>query len=96
MPAASSIDLGARQDVATLTGIGATDGTVLQAGPTPATNGPAPTVSNLDLLPHRAAADLAVVAVGRDGRDGRVRLRNDRGSVDVALDVTGHVVGGAP
>lgn len=66
--------------------------TDVRAYPTP-TDGAVPTVSNLNVARGQTAAGLVTVAVG-DG--GRVRLRNERGSVDLLADLAGYYSASAP
>lgn len=70
--------------VVNLTGIGASGATFLTAYPTG--SGAAPGTSNLNVPRATDVANVAVVPVGPDGR---IRLRNDRAEIDVAVDVTG-------
>ncbi|MGM1064140.1 RCC1 domain-containing protein [Saccharothrix sp. Mg75] len=69
--------------VVNLTGTGATADTHVTAF---ATGTPEPATSNLNLVPGRDTANGAVVATGGDAL---VSLRNNAGSTDLVLDVSG-------
>ena len=55
--------------------------------PTPAGSAPPPGVSNLNVVPRRTVANLVTVKVGDRGR---VRLRNQSGSVHLVVDLSGY------
>ncbi|MBK5306755.1 MAG: hypothetical protein JJD92_08735 [Frankiaceae bacterium] len=76
---------GAEAVVVNLTGVDASQTTDVAVYPTP-NDSSFPLASNLNLLTHETAADLAVVATGLGGQ---VRLRNSTGDVGIVLDVTG-------
>jgi hypothetical protein len=76
---------GATAVVVNVTGVDATQTTDVAVYPTPADYSVPPT-SNLNLLPHQNAADLAVVGVGVGGA---VRLHNTAGSLAMVVDITG-------
>lgn len=61
--------------------------TYLQAYPTPASGSAVPTVSTVNLDPRQTAANAATVPVGADGE---IRIRNNRGSANVIVDVVGY------
>lgn len=61
----------------------------LSVFPTPASGSAAPTVSTLNLSPHRDVADAAIVRVGAGGK---VRVLNVTGSANVAVDIAGYYV----
>lgn len=79
--------------VVNLTGIAASQTTLLRAYATPSDATAPPAVSTVNLAPGTNTANLAVVPVG-DG--GRVRVRNENGTVDLAMDVTGYYSPSAP
>jgi hypothetical protein len=68
-----------------LTGVDASQTTDVAVYPTP-NDGSVPSTSNLNLLTHETAADLAIVATGLGGQ---IRLRNSAGDVALVLDITG-------
>ena len=70
----------------TVTAVGATDATDVRAYPTPADGSGPPTVSNLNVEPGPPVPNVVVVKVGQDGK---VRLRNAKGSVHLLADVAG-------
>lgn len=72
--------------VLTITAVTPTASTVLTAYPVPASGSAVPGVSTSNPMAGRNTADLAVVRVGA-GR--AVRIRNDVGSVDVVVDLSG-------
>jgi hypothetical protein len=73
---------GASAVAVNLTGVNATTATFLTAyGDT------APTTSNLNVPPTRAAAVMAVVPVGADRT---IRIRNNAGTVHAVVDLLGH------
>ena len=79
---------GATAAVLNLTGTGTTTATDVRAFPAGA---PAvPTVSNLNLDTGVTRANLVIVRVGNDGR---IRVRNARGAVDLIGDLAGYMVG---
>ncbi|MDT7537249.1 MAG: hypothetical protein QOI82_834 [Actinomycetota bacterium] len=71
--------------IVNLTGVDASQTTDVAAYPTP-NDGSVPSTSNLNLLVHETAADLAIVATGLGGQ---IRLRNSAGDVAIVLDITG-------
>jgi len=85
---ARGVPAGATAAVLNLTGTGTTTATDVRAFPAGA---PAvPTVSNLNLDTGVTRANLVIVRVGNDGR---VRVRNARGAVDLIGDLAGYMVG---
>jgi hypothetical protein len=70
-----------------VTATGVTSGTDVRAYPKPATDGPPPTVSNLNLVKGLTRANLAIV---KPGDDGRIRLRNEGGSLHLIGDLAGY------
>lgn len=66
-----------------ITAVGATAPTYLTAFPNGSDR---PTASNLNVVPGRVAANMAILPLGPDGR---VSIYNDAGSVDVLVDVLG-------
>ena len=74
--------------VLNVTGTGVTATTNVRAYP--ANAGRLPTVSNLNLAGGETRANLAVVKVGTDGR---VRVRNAAGQVQLISDLAGYFVG---
>ncbi|MBE8525816.1 S1 family peptidase [Amycolatopsis sp. H6(2020)] len=73
---------GASAVAVSLVGVGGTASTFLTAyGDT------LPTTSNVNLGPGRAAAGMAVVPVGPDGR---IKVRNNVGDIDVIVDYLGY------
>ena len=81
----------ARAVVLNVTATGATAATDVRVYPVPAGT-EVPTVSNLNLLAGQTTANLVTVAVGRDGK---VRLRNLNGAVDLIADLAGYYAAGA-
>jgi len=73
--------------VLNVTATAATSATDVRAYPKPPTEGPPPTVSNLNLVTGATRANLAIV---KPGEDGRVRLRNLGGRVHLIGDVAGY------
>lgn len=86
---ANSFSIPANADAVVLnvTAVGATANTYIQVYPKPATSTPPPTVSNLNVAPHTAVANLVTVGIGDTGK---VRLRNANGSVHLIADVAGY------
>ena len=83
-----SIPANADAVVLNVTAVGATANTYIQVYPKPASNlTPPPTVSNLNVSPRTAVANLVTVGVGDAGS---VRLRNANGSVHLIADVAGY------
>lgn len=70
----------------TVTAVGATAATDVRVYPTPAGDTAPPTVSNLNVQPGAPVPNVVVVKVGQDGK---VRLRNAKGSVHLLADVAG-------
>jgi hypothetical protein len=68
-----------------VTGVDASQTTDVAVYPTP-NDSSFPLASNLNLLPHQTAADLAMVATGLGGQ---IRLRNSAGDLALVVDVTG-------
>ncbi|HVE74724.1 MAG TPA: hypothetical protein VNA30_06525 [Mycobacteriales bacterium] len=83
------VPAGALAAVLNLTGTGPTSATDVRAYPAGAAA--VPTVSNLNLVANSTRANLAVV---KPGTDGRVRVRNNGGSVDLIGDLAGYFVAG--
>jgi Tol biopolymer transport system component len=75
--------------VLNITATGVTSGTDVRAYPKPAGSGPVPTVSNLNLVRAATRANLAIV---KPGDDGRVRVRNEGGSLQLIADLAGYFV----
>ncbi|MCW2777204.1 MAG: N-acetylmuramoyl-L-alanine amidase, partial [Frankiales bacterium] len=82
------VPAGARATVLNLTGIAPSRSTDLRAYPAPVDGArtAVPTISSLNLAAGQTSAGAALV---EDGSHGRVRVRNQSGSVAVAVDVTG-------
>ena len=72
--------------VLNVTGVGPTAATDVRVYPRGASVTPVPTVSSLNLAAARNRANLVTV---RTGAGGRVRLRNNSGSVDLVADLAG-------
>ena len=72
--------------VLNVTGVTPSAATDLRVYPTPVTPTPVPTVSNLNLAAGSTRANLVTVPIGNNGR---VRLRNSKGSVDLLADLAG-------
>ena len=72
--------------VLNVTGTNATELTDVRVYPTP-TDGSVPTVSNLNFKPGLTTPNLVTVPVGADGK---VRLRNAAGTVDLLADIAGY------
>lgn len=79
---------GATAVVLNVTATGVTAATDVRAYP--AVSAAVPTVSNLNLAPGTTRANLAIVKAGNDGR---VRVRNANGSLQLIADVAGYMVG---
>ncbi len=73
--------------VVNVTGVLATSTTDVRVYPSPATGSAVPVVSNLNLVPGRNEANLAVVALGSGGQ---VRFYSSRSPVDLVVDVAGY------
>jgi Tol biopolymer transport system component len=73
--------------VLNVTATGVASSTDVRAYPKPATTGAPPTVSNLNLTKGATRANLAIV---KPGDDGRVRIRNEGGSLHLIGDVAGY------
>jgi Tol biopolymer transport system component len=73
--------------VLNITATGVTSGTDVRAYPKPASGGGVPTVSNLNLIKGATRANLAIV---KPGDDGRVRIRNEGGSLHLIGDLAGY------
>ena len=73
--------------VLNITATAVTSGTDVRAYPKPATTGAPPTVSNLNLTRGVTRANLAIV---KPGDDGRVRVRNEGGSLHLIGDLAGY------
>ena len=92
--AGTGVPVGATAVVVNLTGVLGSKDTLLRAYPTPASaNEQLPLVSNLNLSSSTINANLAVVKIGADGK---IRLRNELGSIDAILDVAGYYGPSAP
>ena len=85
---ARGVPTGATAAVLNLTGTGTTTATDVRAYP--AGTAGLPTVSNLNLTTGVTRANLVLVRVGTDGR---VRIRNAGGAVDLIGDLAGYMVG---
>ena len=72
--------------VLNVTGVAPSAATDVRVYPTPVTPTPVPRVSNLNLAKGGTRANLVTVPVGNNGR---VRLRNSAGSVDLLADLAG-------
>jgi len=81
-----AIPAGATAAVLSLTGTGPSTVTNVRAYPAPA-DGSVPTVSNLNLAAGQTRADAAIV---KPAANGRVRLRNSAGTVQLIADVSGY------
>lgn len=82
------VPAGATAAVLNLTGTGVTTGTDVRAYPVGAAS--VPTVSNLNLARGVTRANSAIV---KTGTDGRVRVRNGAGSVNLIGDLAGYMIG---
>ena len=76
---------GASAVVVNVTGVDASATTDVAVYPTP-NDDSSPLASNLNLLPHETAADLAVVGTGVAGA---IRLRNSTGDLALVVDLVG-------
>ena len=85
---ARGVPTGATAAVLNLTGTGTTRATDVRAYPAGAAA--VPTVSNLNLATGVTRANLVIVRVGTDGR---VRVRNAFGEVDLIGDLAGYMIG---
>jgi Tol biopolymer transport system component len=85
---ARGVPAGATAAVLNLTGTGVTTTTDVRAYPVGAAR--VPTVSNLNLAKGSTRANLAIV---KTGTDGRVRVRNGAGSVNLIGDLAGYMIG---
>jgi Tol biopolymer transport system component len=74
--------------VLNLTGTGVTASTDVRAFPLGAAT--VPTVSNLNLIRGTTRANLAIV---KTGNDGRIRVRNGAGQVNLIGDLAGYMIG---
>jgi hypothetical protein len=86
------VPLDATAVVLNVTGVAPSSGTDLRAYPTPVVLSPVPVVSNLNLDRGITRANLVTVPVGSAGR---VRLRNNSGSVHLLADLAGFYSPGA-
>ena len=75
--------------VLNITATSVTAGTDVRAYPKPAAGGNPPTVSNLNLVRGATRANLSIV---KPGDDGRVRIRNEGGSLHLIADVAGYFI----
>lgn len=82
------VPAGATAAVLNLTGTGVSASTDVRAFPAGA--GSLPTVSNLNLTRGVTRANLAIV---KTGTDGRIRVRNGAGSVNLIGDLAGYMIG---
>ena len=82
------VPAGATAAVLNLTGTAVSAATVVRAYPSGAAA--VPQVSNLNLLAGSTRANLSVVRIGDQGR---VRIRNDRGALQLIGDLAGYMVG---
>ncbi|MCW2614366.1 MAG: N-acetylmuramoyl-L-alanine amidase [Frankiales bacterium] len=85
---ARGVPTGATAAVLNLTGTGVRASTDVRAYPFGAAR--VPTVSNLNLTAGATRANLVIVRVGADGR---VRVRNGAGSVNLIGDLAGYMIG---
>ena len=85
---ARGVPAGATAAVLNLTGTGVTNTTDVRAYPLGASS--VPTVSNLNLARGTTRANLAIV---KTGNDGRIRVRNGAGSVNLIGDLAGYMIG---
>ncbi|GAC1441921.1 MAG: hypothetical protein NVSMB55_11070 [Mycobacteriales bacterium] len=83
------VPAGALAAVLNVTATAATSGTDVRAYPKPASDGPPPTVSNLNLVKGATRANLAIV---KPGDSGRVRIGNLGGFVHLIADVAGYFI----
>ena len=81
--------VGALAAVLNITATGVTSATDVRAYPKPATPTAPPTVSNLNLTKGATRANLAIV---KPGDDGRVRIRNQGGFLQLIGDLAGYFV----
>ncbi|MEX2290045.1 MAG: hypothetical protein WD794_06950 [Mycobacteriales bacterium] len=82
------VPAGATAAVLNLTGTGVTASTDVRAYPVGAAT--VPTVSNLNLSKSTTRANLSIVKVGTDGR---IRIRNGAGQVNLIGDLAGYMIG---
>ncbi len=82
----TSVPADATAVVLNVTAFKATAGTNVRVYPRPE-DASFPTVSNLNVRPSQAVANLVTVAIGKDGD---VRLRNAAGSVHLIADIAGY------
>jgi Tol biopolymer transport system component len=82
------VPAGATAAVLNLTGTGVTATTDVRAFPVGASS--VPTVSNLNLVRGTTRANSAIV---KTGTDGRIRVRNGAGSVNLIGDLAGYMIG---
>lgn len=73
--------------VLNVTGVAPTAATDIRVYPTPSAPSAPPTVSNLNLAKGLTRANLVTVKVGSEGK---VRLRNNSGTVDLLADLAGY------
>ena len=85
---ARGVPMNATAAVLNLTGTGVSATTDVRAFPFGA--GTVPTVSNLNLTAGATRANLTIV---KTGSDGRIRVRNGAGSVNLIGDLAGYIVG---
>ncbi|MBC7372899.1 MAG: PD40 domain-containing protein [Frankiales bacterium] len=85
---ARGVPMNATAVVLNLTGTGVSATTDVRAFPFGA--GTVPTVSNLNLTAGATRANLTIV---KTGSDGRIRVRNGAGSVNLIGDLAGYIVG---
>jgi hypothetical protein len=78
--------------VLNVTGVSPSETTDIRVYPTPVVLSPVPVVSNLNLARGITRANLVTVPVGNNGR---VRLRNNAGSVGLLADLAGFYAPGA-
>lgn len=88
----NGVPLDATAVVLNVTGVAPSSPTDLRAYPTPVVLSPVPLVSNLNLDRGITRANLVTVPVGNRGR---VRLRNNGGSVQLLADLAGYYAPGA-
>ncbi|MEX2289645.1 MAG: hypothetical protein WD794_04875 [Mycobacteriales bacterium] len=82
----SPVPAGASAVALTVTAVHATTSTDVRVYPTPLVETAPPVVSNINVRPGAAVANVVLVKVGQDGK---VRLRNQTGAVHLLADVAG-------
>ena len=84
---AAAMPLDATAAVFNYTAVSPKSATYVQAYPTPASGSAFPTVSTLNPLPGDVLANMVSVSIGAGGK---VRLRNQAGTVDLLADLAGY------